>query len=413
MDGLGMNRMRLGLECITELLKRLGDPQNSFRSIHIAGSDGKGSVCAMIYSILLDAGVGTGAYTSPHLIRFNERISVAGTDIGDDELEDLMHIVAPVVDEMHCEGKEVTFFEAATAIAFLHFSKKGVEYAVLETGLGGRLDATNAVMPSVTAITHISDEHSSILGDTIEKIAFEKAGIIKKGIPVITPNTGGALSVIENVASKMNAPVKKISSADIVISSFANGHATMVYGGHVYEIGIPGRCQAENAATAIECVRHILGKDVNDHIAEGLKNVKWRGRMEYFPEENIVIDVTHTAAGAETLVSDISELYGDVILMIGMFKDKSADRICQILSRTASKVIVTRPDSERAMPAEELAEIMRKYSDDVHKERNIKDALDSVRDGKYGNAGGKTVLITGSLYMAGEAISYLERTRSQ
>ncbi|MDR0791312.1 MAG: bifunctional folylpolyglutamate synthase/dihydrofolate synthase, partial [Methanomassiliicoccaceae archaeon] len=155
MYGIGMNRMRFGLENITELLRRLGDPQNDIKAIHIAGSDGKGSTCAMIYSILLKAGIRTGLYTSPHLIRFNERISVDGNDIDDDELAHLMDVVRPVADRMLREGTDCTFFEIATALAFLYFSRKGVEYAVLETGMGGRLDATNTVIPEVTAITNI------------------------------------------------------------------------------------------------------------------------------------------------------------------------------------------------------------------------------------------------------------------
>jgi len=400
MNGLGMNRMRFGLDNITELLRRLGDPQKRFRSIHIAGSDGKGSTCAMIYSVLLKAGVKAGLYTSPHLIRFNERISVNGNDVKDKELEGLMNIVRPVVDRMSSEGIDCTFFEVATALAFLHFSRSGVEYAVLETGLGGRLDATNTVIPEITAITHISVEHAEILGDTVEKIAFEKAGIIKKGVPVITANTGSVLDVIREVAKKNASPVTAIGRDDPKIISFEKGHVTVNYSDNVYKIGIPGRCQAENAAIAIECVKRIK-KVEREHIAKGLKDVRWSGRMEYFPDHDIIVDVTHTADGAQRLADDVLETYGKVTLIIGMFNDKSADRICSSLSRIASSVIVTEPDSERAMPAEKLMGTMKKYSDCVSKE-NIKEAIDSVK-------GKGTVLVTGSLHMAGEAIAYLKK----
>jgi len=400
MDRFGINRMRFGLESVKELLKRLGDPQNDFKSVHIAGSDGKGSTCAMIYSVLLNAGVHAGMYTSPHLIRFNERISVNGIGIEDDELESLMQIIKPAVDGMSADGIDCTFFEVATALAFLHFSRSGVKYAVLETGLGGRLDATNVVIPDVTAITHIGLEHTEILGDTIEKIASEKAGIIKRSVPVVTANSGAALNVIKNAAERSNSVLTDVNE-DLKIISFRNGHTTIDYLGNVYEIGIPGKCQAENAAIAAECVRQ-LNKDLEKFIAKGLKDVKWRGRMEYFSDEDIIIDSTHTAAGAKMLVSDIIETYGKVTLITGMFSDKDADILCRYFSKMASKIIITAPGSERAMPPERLAEIMRRYSDDVSIENDLRKAIESER-------GKSTILITGSLHMAGEAISYLKK----
>ena len=403
MNGLGMNRMRFGLENVSELLRRLNDPQKRFRAIHIAGSDGKGSTCAMIYSILLNAGIKAGLYTSPHLIRFNERISVNGNEITDDELEDLMLTVRPVVNKMLTEGIDCTFFEVATALAFLHFSKKGVEYAVLETGMGGRLDATNTVIPEITAITNISLEHAEILGDTAEKIAFEKAGIIKPDVPVVTMNTGSVLNVIKDVAGRKGSETVIIKRDDVRITSFRNGYATMDYLGGEYKIGIPGRCQAENAAIAMECVKRIDRSVSQESISNGLKEVVWRGRMEYLPNEKIIIDVTHTAAGAQRLVNDVRETYGKVILIIGMFNDKSANDICKALSSIASEVIVTAPSSERAMSPEELMRTMRKYHDNVLIKKNVPDAIDHAK-------GRGTVLITGSLYMAGEAISYLKRT---
>jgi len=403
MYGFGVSKMRFGLESTAELLRRLGNPQNDITAIHVAGSDGKGSTCSMIYSVLLKAGVSVGAYTSPHLMRFNERISVNGNDIEDDELEALMEIVRPVADRMASEGMECTFFEIATALAFLHFSHKGVRYAVIETGMGGRLDATNVLVPEVTAITHISMEHAEILGDTEEKIAFEKAGIIKNNVPVITANTNSVLGVIEDVAKKRDAPLIAISPDDVKITSFNDGHVEMKYRGTIYRIGIPGSCQAENAAVAIECIRSLNIGVTDDNISEGLKDVVWRGRMEYLIDEDMIIDVSHTSAGAEILANDILRTYGKVILIIGMFSDKSADEICRSMARAASRIVVTSPDSERAMPAERLAEIMRRYSNDVSVKDNIGEAIDSV-------TGNGTILITGSLNMAGEAMSWLRRT---
>jgi dihydrofolate synthase/folylpolyglutamate synthase len=403
MYGFGVSKMRFGLESTAELLRRLGNPQNDITAIHVAGSDGKGSTCSMIHSVLLKAGVSVGAYTSPHLMRFNERISVNGKDIGDDELEALMEKVRPVADRMASEGMECTFFEVATALAFLHFSSNGVKYAVIETGMGGRLDATNVLIPEVTAITHISLEHSEILGDTKEKIAFEKAGIIKHNVPVITANTGSVLDVIRDAAKKRDAPLIAIPPDDVKILSFNDGRVEMEYHGRTYRIGIPGSCQAENAAVAIECIRSLNIGITEENISEGLKDVVWRGRMEHLVDEDIIIDVSHTAAGAEILADDILKTYGKVILIIGMFSDKSADEICRSMARAASKIVVTSPDSERAMPAERLAEIMRKYSNGVSLKKNVGEAIDSV-------IGKGTILITGSLNMAGEAMSWLRRT---
>jgi len=402
MYGFGVSKMRFGLESTAELLRRLGDPQNDITAIHVAGSDGKGSTCSMIYSVLLKAGVNAGLYTSPHLMRFNERISVNGKDIEDDELGSLMEKVRPVADRMASEGMECTFFEVATALAFLHFSDKGVKYAVIETGMGGRLDATNVLMPEVTAITHISMEHAEILGDTVEKIAFEKAGIIKHKVPVITSNTNSVLDVIRDVAKKRDAPLIAIPPDEVKVLSFSDGRVETEYQGRKYRIGIPGSCQAENAAVAIECIRALNIGITGDQISNGLKDVVWRGRMEYLKDEEIIIDVSHTAAGAEILADDILKTYGKVILIIGMFGDKSADEICKHMSRTASRIVVTSPNSERAMPAERLAEIMRRYSNDVSVENGIGEAIDSV-------IGKGTILITGSLNMAGEAMSWLKK----
>lgn len=401
MNSLGMNRMRFGLSNITELLERLGNPHRRFRSVHVAGSDGKGSTCAMIYSVLLNAGIRTGLYTSPHLIEFNERISVNGSNISNDDLIKIMGVVRPEAEAMASEGKDCTFFEVATAIAFLYFKRKRVDYAVLETGMGGRLDATNTVIPEITAITNISLEHTGILGDTIEKIAFEKAGIIKSRTPVVTANTGAALDVIKKVAGERGAPVVTVNRDDVNITSFKKGHVSMEYFGNNYEIGIPGRCQAENAAIAIECIRRIAG-DVETAMTEGLKNVRWSGRMEYFPERRMIVDVTHTAAGAERLASDILETYGKVTLVLGMFNDKSAEEICRTLAPIADETIITMSSSERAMEPEMLAGIMKRYSDKVTAERDLGTAIASA-------AGKGTVLITGSLHLAGEALQCLKK----
>ncbi|MDO8481367.1 MAG: Mur ligase family protein, partial [Nanoarchaeota archaeon] len=196
LEGMPWN---LSLDRITALLEKLGNPHKQFKSIHVAGTNGKGSVCAMLESILRKAGYKTGLYTSPHLRIFNERIQISGTLISDAELETLLTKIKP-----HYAGQ--THFEVVTAAAFLYFAEQKVDIAVIETGLGGRLDATNVITPLVSVITTISLEHTDYLGNTIEKIAFEKAGIIKRGVPVVTMAQGKALAVIKKIARERKSP---------------------------------------------------------------------------------------------------------------------------------------------------------------------------------------------------------------
>ena len=250
---LATHGVRLELKNITELLDRIGNPQLSFRTVHVAGSDGKGSTSAMIASALRESGYRTGLYTSPHIIDLNERINVDGENISDDELLILAHEVMIVVECMNMEGFDCTFFEAVTALAFLYFRKRGVDFAVIEVGMGGRFDATNVLAPDVTVITNISREHTKYLGNTIREIAFEKAGIIKPGTPCVTCNTGDALEVIFEVAAERGAPLVRIGEAEMVSMDEDGSFGT--YMGTRYRIGIPGSYQISNAAMAIEALR--------------------------------------------------------------------------------------------------------------------------------------------------------------
>jgi len=401
LNSLGSLGMKLGLENISELLSKLGDPQDSFKAIHVAGSDGKGSTCAMIYSSLRAAGIPSGLYTSPHIVSVNERISVNGSNISDPELNAIAENVRVAAGEMKTEGNECTFFEVITAAAFLYFAEKEVEYAVLETGLGGRFDATNVVTPEISVITHISLEHTSILGDTIEKIAFEKSGIIKKGIPVVTANTGTAFEVIKRMSEERGSELICADVSKIKDVNVTDTRTSMEYSGERYEIGIPGRCQAENAAVAIETLKKtgIDGK----HIKKGISEVRWPGRMEHIG--HIIVDVTHTSSGALALSEDIERMYGKTVLVIGMLNDKKIVEISETLSRIAFDIVVTQPDSERAFPASELETIMRGFSDNVHIAKDMGDAMEIAE--KIRN--GKRILVTGSLFMAGDLKKWLRR----
>ncbi len=402
--GLGSHGIRLGLENITELMNRLENPQNSFRSVHIAGTDGKGSTSAMIESILRQSGIKTGLYTSPHILNFNERMRVNGASISDNELEEYVKTVREQIEDMSSQGKQCTFFEAATAIAFLFFRDRGVEYAVIEVGMGGRFDATNIITPEVSVITNISLEHREYLGDTVEKIAFEKAGIIKKGVPVVTVNKGPAMDVIRKTAENNGSEIVIPKNAEII--SMDRTSTAIDYCGEKYTVNSVGEHQARNAVSAIEAVRHISHKITSKDIHRGLENVYWPCRLEWFPEENMVIDVSHTAAGSKVSFETVKKLYGKVTVVFGILGDKDIGTIAENLSEIASKVIVTVPGSERAASPDIVVDTVKKHISDVTFVRNIDDAISEAMKIR----GDDVILITGSLFMAEGAMKWLKRT---
>lgn len=402
--GRQMHGIRLGLANITVLLDRLGNPQRSFRSVHVAGTDGKGSVCACIDSILRASGLRTGLYTSPHLLEFNERIKIDGIDAKDEDIKSLARQVRPVTEAMDAEGMGCTFFEVTTAMAFLHFKNEKVDCAVVEVGLGGRFDATNVITPEVCVIGNISLEHTDYLGDTIEKIAFEKAGIIKKGVPCITLNGEPAFGVIAREAESAGAPLIRVDPDDIAVRENRGDGVSFSYKGEFYNVAIPGRHQARNAALAIEAVSR-LNPDACFRCAvmDGLSDVRWPCRMEKIPGLPLIIDVTHTFAGSGDLAADVEEIYGKVTVVFGILGDKDAEHIACNLSKIASKAIVAAPDSPRALPAGKAAEIMGRYCKT--------EVAGSVGEGiESAMKSGGTVLVTGSLYMAGEALRWLKKT---
>lgn len=402
---LSVHGIKLGLRNTTVLLERLGNPQDSFRKIHVAGTDGKGSTCAMIASILREAGIRTGLYTSPHIIDFNERISVSGQQITDAELEHYAGIIRPIVEDMRKEGMQCTFFEATTAMAFAYFRDKGVEYAVVEVGMGGRFDATNIIVPDVSVITTISMEHTEYLGDTIEKIAFEKAGIIKEGVPVVTVNTGAPLSVIEDVAASRGSRVMRTEPAEVV--SLSENGTLMRYRGKEYTVGIPGSYQAMNASMAIEAIGCLPCRErLEQFIESGLRKVRWPCRMEKIEGMPLILDASHTKVGSKAMADDIGTIYGKVTVVFGVLSDKDIDGVAENISRIASKVIVTVPVSERAADVERTAEAVRRYVKDVTVLPDINEAFGRAMELRNG----ENVLVTGSFIMAEDALKWLKRT---
>lgn len=396
--------IKLGLKNITELLARIGNPQDSFKSVHVAGSDGKGSTCAYIYSALMEAGINVGLYSSPQIVDFNERISVNGVDISDDEFLLLAYEVMVVVESMKEEGYDCTFFESTTALAFLYFQKKGVECAVIEVGMGGRFDATNVISPEVTVITNISREHTQFLGNSISEIASEKAGIVKRGVPVITCNSGPALTEIKAVAESLGSEL--VIVRDVSLDRMCQTGSVITYRGETYEVGIPGSYQAINAAMAIEAISRLsLSKDVMPSLKEGLRKTVWRGRMEKVDGLPLIIDVTHTKNGMVALSKDILEIYGKVTVVFGILSDKDLAGISECIARMATQVFVTEPDSDRAMRVSEVARVMGLRTDDVIVSPSVEEAIDTALENMKGSA----VLVTGSFRMAEGAMRWLKK----
>jgi len=399
--GLQKHGVKLGLRNISMLLSALGNPQNRFRSIHVAGTDGKGSVSAITASVLRQAGIRTGLYTSPHLERFNERICVNGVQISDEKLAYYVSKLRPKVEEMASGGMMCTFFEVTTAIAFMHFRDEGAEYAVIEVGMGGRYDATNVIVPEVSVITNISLEHTEYLGDTIEKIAAEKTGIIKEGVPVVTLCKEPALGVVRARAAEAGSEVTAVSPPDIV--SMSPEGTEFVHGGKRYFVGLAGKHQAVNAATAVEAVRLLGDERTEDAVDLGLRNVSWPARLQKLPGHPIVLDVTHTAAGARDLAEDISWIYGKVTLVIGVLTDKDLRGIIKSLAPVVNRAVVASPDSERAMPLDAEMSQISDYLGNAEKAPSVGEAVRRALEIR----GDDTVLITGSHFTIGEAIRWL------
>ncbi len=414
--------IKLGLENMTEFLGRIGDPHRDFRSVHVTGTNGKGSTCVFTANILREHGLKVGLYTSPHLVDFRERIKLDGTDIPEDDVVRIGSALRGEMESMAREDSEaqLTFFEFTTGLAFKYFSEQKVDIAVVEVGMGGRLDATNVVSPEVTAITRIGLEHTNYLGRTIQEIAREKAGIVKDGIELVTcERDPEALAVIEGVCRRKGAPVRRLgrdfSVADIRQGLDGTGFG---YSGETRHLGLRtkllGEYQAENAATAIAIVESLGRRGVRvaeAEIASGIARTEWPGRLDVVSTEPfIMFDGSHNPDGIRRTVEVLRSL--DVVpltYVLGCMDDKDAEGIVKAIAPTAAKVIVTQVDFKRALPADRLAEVVR---------RNVRvpvevvpDASDAIEAGLSGTLG-KGLCAIGSLYLVGEAMRWRSHTGS-
>ncbi len=359
------NASTYNLERMHELCTRLGNPQNQYPSVHIAGSKGKGSTAAMTASILQTAGYRTGLYTSPHLHTFRERIRIDGQLISQERLISLWEQLRP-----HAKAlEETTTFEIITALAFMDFAAADVDWAVLEVGLGGRLDATNVVQSQACAITSLSHEHTDLLGHTLSLIAFEKAGIIKSGVPVVVgPQAPEAMAVIEDVANQAGAKLWCVDEdwRYDILQSTDHGLILDITGPDVHygnlHVPLIGDHQAANATVAVALMHALRNNDVfisEETIREGLAKAYWPGRLERLSRDPlVVVDSAHNHQSAERLQKALDLFpHRRLILLFGASADKDIEGMLDVLAKDADAIIVTRSFHPRAADADRLAEL--------------------------------------------------------
>jgi dihydrofolate synthase/folylpolyglutamate synthase len=388
---------KLGLERIRAVLAALGDPQKAFRSVHVAGTNGKGSTCAMIEAALRAAGVRTGLFISPHLVEPTERIQIAGVPVSREQFERAFHAVHSVAETLDLDCHP-TYFETVTAMAFWQFRESGVETAVIETGLGGRLDATNVIVPAVSAITPIDFDHEAWLGHTIEAIAREKAGILKPGIPaVFAKQRPEAEAVLQARATELGIPVSR--AADFEIRDLEIDARGSRFSG--FECSLAGEHQVDNAITAILALK-ILGVD-----PKGIADARWPGRLEFVaPNPDVLLDGAHNPAGARALVRYLKRFFPSrrIWMIYGAMRDKAIEEVGGILFPAADELIFTAVDSARALRPEALLE----FAGRGRTAPNIAAAMQLIyKRAEEEDLSGDLVVVTGSLFLVGEARALL------
>lgn len=406
-----------GLERITKMMAYVGNPQDKLKFVHVAGTNGKGSTCTMLASILTNAGYKTGLFTSPYVIDFRERFMVDGEMISEDEFADLMTKVRTVNDLLEKSGCSLTQFELITAVAFLWFVQKECDVVVLECGLGGRLDSTNVIKePLCSVITKISLDHTDILGDTVEKIAVEKAGIIKPGCPVVlAPNQPkAAVSTIEKKCAELGSPLTVSGMDTVSVKTMLPTMTEAVYGGLRVMIPLAGPHQVENAVTVINAARELNGRGFklsDDKIVAGIAKAQIPARFDIISHDPlVVVDGAHNPDGIEALCSSIDALLGgrSIVGIIGMLRDKAYESaLAQIVPRF-DRVLTVTPDSPRALSARELAACAQQFAGEgvsVKPVESLKKAASIALDM---TDEASVVVVCGSLYLASDMLPIMK-----
>jgi len=411
--------MKPGLERIIALLDHLGNPEKNFQSIHVGGTNGKGSVCRYLSSILMKEGYKIGLFTSPHLISLRERFIIDENMISK---KDFALLIAKLKDVVEHEDETLrpTYFEICTALMFLYFDMKKVDYAIIEVGLGGRYDATNVIVPILSIITNVSFDHTDILGETIEKIAYEKAGIIKDCVPLVTAAEKKALTIIEQEVIRHHTTMVHVTDSKSTTIKHTPEYQYIRVKGMLDEYRLKtheiGTYQRKNLALAILAIEQLQMSGVfisPESITQGVKLMYHQGRMKIIhTNPTIIIDGAHNSNGMRELSISIRSLYQDkkIILVFGVLKDKNILQMIKEIHSLCQMVIITRPDNPRAADPEMVNKIASSYFSDnqIIVTHSIPDAIDHGL--KYAS-NDDILLITGSLYLISGVLQYFENKK--
>ncbi len=422
--GLQRFGIKLGLEKVSLLLEDLGNPHNQYLSIHVAGTNGKGSVASMIAAVLQTYGLKTGLYTSPHLVRFSERIKINGEEIPEDIVVDYSSRIQSKVDTLRA-----TFFEATTTMAMKYFADNEIDVAVFETGLGGRFDATNVVTPVLSVITSVGLEHQKYLGTTLARIAYEKGGIIKEGIPVVSGvQSARAIEVLREIAEYNNAQCIEVTpyATAVLHEKDLNKSIVDMYFGDAKQhekivIGLPGLYQIQNALIAVRALDVLRGKvgnvaqrwNISDQqLRYGLEHVNEltgiKGRLQLLQKETgqWLLDVGHNPGAIRELVRSLIEMgYENIPVVFGVLNDKDVKSMLRTLSKIARVMYFVEPRNERAISGEQL----RRLSEDIFFPVVACGRVsDGIRMTATNSKNSEIILVTGSHFVIGEALEFLE-----
>lgn len=399
--------IKLGLDNIKKFLDVIGNPQLQLKTIHVAGSNGKGSTSAFLASMLKEFGYKVGLYTSPHFVRFNERVKINGKEITDEYISDFI-----TKHEKYIDDNKLTFFEVTTAIAFQYFFDEKVDFAIIETGLGGRLDATNVLNPLACVITSISLEHTNVLGDTLQKIASEKAGIIKKFIPVYTGILPiDARNIIEAKCNELNSPLNRLE--DYIIQ---RGSSIELYTEEIelddFTMPLKGDYQKFNAALAGLVISRAFQSDDFAHIEKGIRNVientGIQGRYEFYNRQpDIIFDSAHNEDGVKNFISEFkkdAEHYKKKVLLFGVMRDKNISAMLTELNKHFDEIYITEIDYERAAKIDELKMIAGGIKVNAQPAMNYVEFIADF----VNNSSDNCLVVLGSMYLVGAIKSQLQ-----
>ena len=389
--------IKVGLEHTVQLLDQIGNPHKNLRLIHVAGTNGKGSTCSILTKILVDHGLKIGLYTSPHLKKFNERIQINHCQISDEYIATFFNENRADINEI-----EATFFETTTAMAFNYFKDQVVDYAVIETGLGGRLDSTNVIIPKVCGITSISLDHTEILGDTVEEIAIEKAGIIKRGVPTFTfEQKPSVLKILREEADKKKSNLYITEESEINVIKSGEDGVYFNYSDLEFELPLIGDHQVKNCVLAINIAKKLLGGSFDtSKVKKSVKTIKWPGRLEKIKNKNIYYDVAHNVEGISAMIKTISKSHGDkkIIGLFSLKSDKNIKPICNVIKNNFETIILCNDKSGYLLKATFLEKILIENNIKCFSVPSVKKGVEALEkcNGDY------VKIIFGSHYIAEE-----------